>query len=317
MTSGRPDDVVVAVLTYKRVDDIVELVPLILGQVEALGTPGRIVVVDNDPEQSARRPIQALGLRRVEYVHEPASGIANARNAALDAATDASILVFIDDDERPEAGWLSALVDIHRTTGATAVAGVVKPIDGLVDDPWIEAGGYFVRQRHRTGASMPASSTANLLLDLRQLTALEPLRFDLAFGMTGGSDVMFTRTLVQRGGTIVWCDEAVVIDHIRPERVTRAWVVQRAFRSGNVWSRTSVALTDGRASKLATRCTLTLNGGVRIVVGGLREGFGRVTRNLEHEAKGRKLLAKGVGMAVGAWGFVYNEYGTNPASRAS
>lgn len=317
MTGDTDDDVVVAVLTYKRVDDITELVPRLVSQVDELDSPGRVIVVDNDPEQSARGPIAGLGLSGVEYVHEPAAGIAHARNAALRAAEGASILVFIDDDERPEAQWLSALITTHRATGATAVAGVVTPIDGLVDDPWIEAGRYFVRQRHSTGDVMPASSTANLLLDLRQLKAMEPLHFDLAFGMTGGSDVMFTRTLVQRGGTIVWCDEAVVVDHIRPERVTRAWVAQRAFRSGNVWSRTSVALTSGRASRLAVRCMLTLHGGIRVAVGGLREGFGRVTRHLGHEAKGRKLLAKGLGMVAGAWGFVYNEYGTNQASRAS
>lgn len=316
MTLNQADEVVVAVLTYKRIDDIVELVPILAAEVDALESPGRVVVVDNDPEHTARDPLQELNCEGVHYVHEPLPGIANARNAALDAAAAARFVAFIDDDERPEPGWLAALLETQRTTDAAAVAGVVKPVEGLVDDPWIEAGRFFVRQRHRTGTEQPAASTANLLLDLRQVRSMGPIHFDNAFGMTGGSDTMFTRDLVQRGGRIVWCDEAVVVDHIRPERATRAWVVQRHFRSANVWSRTSVALADGRASTFAVRLGLTFQGAGRMVVGCIRETFGRITHDLTHEARGRRTLARGTGMVVGAWGFAYNEYGTNRASRA-
>jgi succinoglycan biosynthesis protein ExoM len=317
MNGNEVGELVVAVLTYKRVDDIVELAPLLLDQANSLTTPARVVVVDNDPEASARDPIAALQLDGVTYVHESAAGIAHARNAALDAAGDAHLLVFIDDDERPEPNWLGALVDTYRSTRATGVAGVVAPAPGLVHDDWIERGEFFVRKRHRTGATQPAASTANLLIDLRQVQALGAPRFDLAFGMTGGSDTLFTRTLVQRGGTIVWCDESVVIDYIRAARVTRAWVLQRAFRSGNSWSRTSVALIASPAKRLATRSLLTAKGLARIGVGAARELFGRVTGNLRHQARGRRSIARGSGMALGAWGVVYNEYGKNHASRAA
>jgi succinoglycan biosynthesis protein ExoM len=317
MTYPDVGEIVVAVLTYKRVDDIVELAPLLVEQVRSLPGAGRVIVVDNDPEAGARQPIATLGLPEVSYVHETAAGIAHARNAALDAAADAHLLVFVDDDERPQNGWLRALVDTYLTTGATAVAGVVSPAVGYVDDPWIAAGEFFVRQRHRTGDVLPAASTANLLLDLRQVAALGSPRFDVAFGMTGGSDTMFTRTLVRRGGTIVWCDEAVVVDHIRVARITRSWVLQRAFRSGNSWSRTLIALEQRTLTRSVLRPWLSAKGIARIIGGTARELFGRVTRNLRHEARGRRSIARGAGMALGAWGVVYDEYGNNRASRAA
>ena len=121
-------------------------------------------------------------------------------------------------------------------------------------DPWIAAGGFFVRQRHRTGTEQGAASTANLLIDLEELQRLGGIRFDEEFGLTGGSDTMFTRTITGRGGRIVWCDEAVVTDHVRTERVTRQWVLQRHFRSGNSWSRISVRLAKARSSGPGPAC---------------------------------------------------------------
>jgi succinoglycan biosynthesis protein ExoM len=316
MTGLERGELVLAVLTYKRVRDIVELLPLLVQQANSV-MDARIIVIDNDPDESAREPVAALKLPEVTYLREAAKGIAHARNAALDAAEGAHLLVFIDDDERPEEGWLGALVNTYLATGATAVAGVVVPAPGAIDDPWIDAGEFFVRQRHVTGTELSAAATANLLLDLRQVRALGATRFDPAFGMTGGSDTMFTRTLVDRGGRIVWCDEAVVVDHIRSARVTRAWVAQRAFRAGNSWSRSSVALASHRPRRLLVRFSLTLEGLARISVGALREVFGWMTGGLRHRARGRRTVARGLGLTLGAWGVIYDEYGKNRASRST
>jgi succinoglycan biosynthesis protein ExoM len=312
----RIGEVVIGVLTYKRIADIVALLPLLVEQAGQISERTRVVVVDNDPDGSAEEAIAALSLPEVTYAHEPAAGIAHGRNRVLDEAEGAHLLAFLDDDERPCEGWLTHLLATYRAERSAGVAGVVIPAPGLIDDPWIEAGGFFVRQRHATGQQLLAAGTANLLLDLRQVEALGRIRFDVDFGMTGGSDTMFTRTLIQRGGRIVWCDEAQVVDHIRVGRVTRAWVLQRAFRAGNSWSRTSVALQSNSLARLRVRLQLTACGGARVVAGLGRSTLGQVTRNLPHHARGRRTTARGLGMALGAWGFVYNEYGKNQASRA-
>ncbi len=320
MSSASPEDasrasagadttsLVVAVLTYQRAGDLVELLPQLLEQAATVEEATTVLVVDNDAEASARSTVTDLGLPDVRYVVEPTPGIAAARNRALDEARDADLLVFIDDDERPEAGWLSALVDCQRREGCAAVAGAVVPMVDQIDDPWIRAGGFFVRQRHATGVDQEAASTANLLLDLRQVRSLGDVRFDVRYGLSGGSDTLFTRTLHRNGGRIVWCDEAVVTDHIRSARLTRAWVLQRHFRSGNGWSRTSLELESGRFGRIGTRLRLTALGAARVVVGTLRSLWGSLSRSARHQARGSRTAARGRGMVVGAWGSVYVEY---------
>jgi succinoglycan biosynthesis protein ExoM len=299
---------VLAVLTYRRTSDLPELLPQLLEQAATVDDRTSVLVVDNDAEASARATVEALALPDVRYVVEPTPGIAAARNRVLDETRDADLLVFIDDDERPEPGWLAALVACQRAEGCAAVAGAVVPEVGAIEDPWILAGGFFVRQRHATGAEMPAASTANLLLDLRQVRALGDVRFDARFGLSGGSDTLFTRTLTRNGGRIVWCDEAVVTDHIRTQRLTRSWVLQRHFRSGNSWAMAGLDLEKGTLPRLRTRFRLTGHGLARILAGSLRSAWGTLTGSLRHRARGSRTTARGVGMTVGAWGAVYVEY---------
>ena len=91
--------------------------------------PTTVLVIDNDPEASARPIVERLaGTLRpglVRYVHEPKPGIAAARNRALREAASSALLVFIDDDEVPSERWLEQLVDLQRSSGAAAVVGPV------------------------------------------------------------------------------------------------------------------------------------------------------------------------------------------------
>lgn len=301
--------VVIAVLTYHRNEDLPVLLPLLVEQSAAVPNPTRILVVDNDPAAGAAPVVESLALPGVRYVVEPAPGIAAARNRVLDECGPDDLLVFIDDDERPLPGWLEALLDCHRRYRCAAVAGAVVPDVDSVEDDWLVAGGFFVRLRHRTGTQQVAASTANLLLDLAEVQRLGAVRFDERFGLTGGSDTMFTRTLVHRGGRIVWCDEAVVVDHVRPERLTRSWVLQRHYRSGNSGSRISVELQDGPWSRLGARLERSCAGLTRIAVGVTRMAAGTVAASARHQARGSRTMSRGLGMLTGAWGGVYDEYG--------
>ena len=76
---------------------------------------------------------------------EPRPGIAAVRNRALAECESAAagVLLFIDDDETPEPGWLRAMIEMYTTTRPTAVAGrVVTPMPDAVD-PWISEGDAF------------------------------------------------------------------------------------------------------------------------------------------------------------------------------
>jgi succinoglycan biosynthesis protein ExoM len=135
--------VAVTVPTFHRPAQLARLLAVVGAQ--AASTPGirtTIIVVDNDPAGSAAGAAHAAGAL---HVIEPARGLAAVRNAALDAATaaGADALVFIDDDEIPDDGWLAALVAPWAAGRADAVSGEVHSVFEEGVDPWIIAGGFF------------------------------------------------------------------------------------------------------------------------------------------------------------------------------
>lgn len=304
----------IAVLTYKRPQDIATLLPLLVEQarsVSSIVSSADVVVVDNDPEGSARQLVEAAASRELEiplfYEHEPRPGISAGRNRALASAEGHDLLVFIDDDERPLDGWLSALLQTREETGCAAVVGAVVSEYEVEPGPWVQAGGFFERRRPVTGTRVDVAATNNLLLDLRVVRRIG-LTFDERFGLSGGGDTMFTRSLHARGGEMVWCDEAVVVDVVPAARVSRGWVMQRAFRSGSSWSATSLQLSSGAAARASTRVRLTGRGGIRLLAGVGRVAVGCVTSSLGQRARGQRTIARGAGMLSGAWGYVYSEY---------
>jgi succinoglycan biosynthesis protein ExoM len=302
--SPRPaPDVVIAVLTYRRPADLAELLPLLAEQARSCGRDAEILVVDNDPAGSAADVARGP---RVRYVHEPVPGIAAARNRALDECSGARLLAFIDDDERPVAGWLGLLLATHERAGGCGVVGPVVSRFTVPLDPWVEAGGFFRRRRMPTGRPVDVAATNNLLLDLAAVRRAA-VRFDPCLGLVGGSDTLFTRALVAAAGPLTWCDEAVVTDVVPARRCTRGWVVRRQFRSGTSWSHTLVAAAPV-PRRAALRLGLTVRGVARVVAGAGRLLAGVVLRDLGHRANGTRTAVRGLGMVLGAWGYVYAEY---------
>jgi succinoglycan biosynthesis protein ExoM len=306
MTDTGPPLVVVAMLTYRRPDDLHAALPRLAETVSSCRSPASVLIVDNDPSASAM-PLAAAAPDRVRFVHEPTPGIAAARNRALDETGDADLLVFIDDDERPEPGWLDQLVDTWRRDRPAAVVGPVVSTFPSEPEPFIVEGGFFRRRRLPTGTAVDVAATNNLLLDLDQVRRLG-VRFDTTLGTAGGSDTLFTRTLHRRGGRLVWCDEAVVVDVVPPGRLTRDWVLRRALRTGNSTSRIGLRLETSTSARAALRVRLTARGGARVLGGALRFVLGVVLGSLRHRANGARTFARGMGMTTGAWGWTYDEY---------
>ncbi len=300
-------DVVVAVLTFRRPGDLAEVVPVLVDQVARVDVPAEVLVVDNDPDAGARSFVAGLGLPGVRYVHEADPGIAAARNRAIAESYGSRLLVFIDDDERPCDGWLATLLGCHASTGGAAVVGPVISRYAAEPDPWIVAGRFFERRRLPTGTVVDVAATNNLLLDLSVLRRTG-LRFDERFGLSGGSDTLFTRALTGAGHRIVWCDEAVVVDVVPACRLTRRWVLRKAFRSGNSWSRTSLELAPGGLRGAGVRLRLAVKGAVRAAGGAAVVLIGTVRCDEAWQARGSRTLARGLGMLAGAGGHVFQEY---------
>jgi glycosyltransferase involved in cell wall biosynthesis len=301
--------VTIAVPTYRRPDDLRAALPLLLDQ--ARRTDDRyiadVLVVDNDPEGSGAAVVTELAAPDLRYVAEPTPGIAAVRNRAIEEAAGSRLLAFIDDDERPMAGWLDALVATWEATAAAAVSGRILAEYAGELDPWIRAGGFFVRRSLPTGTEIDVAATGNLLLDLAQIRRFG-VRFSSALGLGGGEDTLFSRTLTRAGGRLVWCDESVAVDRVPLSRMTRSWVLTRAWSHGNADVLTRLRLTDGPWARLALRLRGTARGLLRVAAGAARWVWGASVRSDRHQARGLRALCRGAGMVGAACGVVFQEY---------
>jgi hypothetical protein len=298
----------VTVVTFRRPQSLAVTLAGVLAQDVPENVELDVWVVDNAPERSAERVAEAAG---VHYLNEPRPGLARVRNAALDAASDADLLLFVDDDEEPVEGWIDEMVACWRATGATAVAGpLVRPLPEDAEQ-WVRDSRFFVTAWHPDRAALPSAATSNLLLDMVQVRRLDT-RFDLRFGLSGGEDTMFARQLVRKGGAIRWCADGVVVEPQTPERATRAWVLARARRTANSWARAHVALAGNGIARwpaqVVVRLWLTAHAtaiAARGVEGATR---GAVHRSPTNKARAHVNLAKARGALAGAWGRTVSEY---------
>jgi glycosyltransferase involved in cell wall biosynthesis len=295
------------VLTYRRPEQLQALLPELRRQAVEQNPSAAIIVVDNDPSGSARPAVESLRLDGVQYVHEPQPGIAAARNAALRAASSFDALVFIDDDETPDPGWLSALLSAHGRLGGAAITGPVLRTYEQEPVAWVEAARVMDRKRLPTGTVMDAAATNNLLLSLPHVRR-HGLTFDDELGLTGGSDSLFTRQIRRTGGSIYWCDEAVVREFVPRERLTGRWTLRRGYRAGNTAVTIDLKLAGAAPSRALVRVRALGGGLARVAVGGARALAGFVTRDADRTGLGAWLAARGAGHVGGALGHRYVEY---------
>ena len=297
----------ISVVTYRRPQSLSELLPLLQREMRDLpeDLSARfeldIVVVDNDVAETARTVCELHD--DVPYVTEARPGISAARNRALSVAAASRVIVFIDDDERPRPGWLGSLLQLWITTRAAAISGPVVPVFPGVLDSWIAEGGFNARSHQaglRTGDQIRSAATNNLLLDMRLVRSLG-LRFDEDYGLTGGEDTMFTRSLHRSGGVLLWCAEAVVEDVVPLERMTRSYVLRRTYNLSNATTAVELAIADSaeRPRLLLRTAVLSV---VRVVAGSVRACWGTLTGGERNEARGRRMISRGRGSAAALLG---------------
>lgn len=293
----------IAVPTYRRAALLPALLLAIRADAAGANADSRLLVIDNDPEQSARATAHALD---VEYLAEATPGIAAARQSALDAAGPDELVVMIDDDLVPEPGWFAGLIDAWRAHHAAAVMGFVRYVWPSGTDPWVVAGGFMRRTRFPTGTELSALSTGNVLIDSAQVRALG-VRFDVGLGLSGGSDLEFGRVLLEHGGRIVASAESVARDDIVAERTTREFVHRRAICQGQVRARlmSRAALPSARFAKRAGHL---VGGMLRVPVFTAAEGLARLRNDLPATAVYRRRRWFAQGRVLGAIGRLQHEY---------
>jgi len=294
----------VCIASYRRPHGLQRL----LGGLEQLrvgpGVDVRIVVVDNDSEESARVVCEAARdwLRHpLVYRVEKRRGIPQARNAALGVALGhADFAAFIDDDEVPEPEWLAELLRVQRTCGADAVRGPVVPVFESPAPAWIER--FFHRPRYVTGERLPVAYTHNVLVSTRALAGLDRL-FDERLGLTGSDDSELFQRFAGRGHRIVWADTAVVREFLPRSRVRLGWLLQRSFRIGTG----SVFIDRHCRERAPARWRMAVQA-CRCIARGAAMQLTFAWSGRAVATEGLRLVSFGAGRFAGLAGYRYEEY---------
>lgn len=266
-----------------------------------------VIVVDNAegaPVQDVDA-LEGLAERPVTVLRERRPGIPFARNRALaHAVAYADVVVFVDDDEEVQPDWLRAHLDGLAAFGADVTVGPVLPVLPDRAPPWAADGAFHRSWRPAApGAIMRTAPTSNTAVAVSVVAGVTPW-FDPALAASGGSDFEYFTRVAAAGHRIVWIHEAVVHEHIPPERARLGWVVRRAFRVGAV---EGLVLRSGKSAASRQVVLQALKGLALVAIGFLKGVAGAVTGR-RAAIVGLTRTARGMGILTGLVGLRPRRY---------
>ncbi len=198
-----------------------------------------VALVDDNPDGAAATVRDEFVESFTLGIHYRSSGKGNisiARNLALETALPlADWVAMTDDDCEPVDEWLESYLDTVERFGADAVTGpcYLEPAPGapswLCDQPFLEDFQF----RGEDGEPMEAAATNNSFFRASFFAERPDLRFEPSLGVVGGEDMVFFRTAVREGLTVVFSPRAAVHGHEPIERCTFGHQVRTRFWIGN------------------------------------------------------------------------------------
>lgn len=235
-------DVSVVIPTFQRPDYLRRVLASLAEQQAAF--PFEVVVVDNDPEESAAAVVAQMATAfpvRLRRVSEPRTGQSQARNTGFREA-EGDVVALLDDDVVPRAGWLTAITAPIRAGAAAGTGGPVILDPNAPSPQWFRESGldgyltaFTLGSEARPLAPDEILVTANAAFDRASVHRVGG--FPLWLGRGKGSqlvseDVHLVRALGRAGEVLRWCPEAVVEHAVPAERLKPSWLIRRAWSQG-------------------------------------------------------------------------------------
>ncbi|MEL6413479.1 MAG: glycosyltransferase family 2 protein [Pseudomonadota bacterium] len=226
----------VVVPTFNRPDGLLAAVRSLFSQTYA-ANGFQIVIVDNTPLATASDAIARLTGECPTCIdmialHEPAPGVANARNTAM-SIVETDLIAFLDDDQTAPSNWLENLLANYKKFPAAVTFG---PVQSALPDGQRRHKAYFEQFFARepelsSGFIEESFGSGNALVDFSQINGGAPW-FDTDMNEIGGEDDLLFARARRSNGKFAWAANAPVWEHPLPERVTLAYTLRRAFSYG-------------------------------------------------------------------------------------
>jgi glycosyltransferase involved in cell wall biosynthesis len=220
---------------------------------QTAAVPFEILAVNNNSPDDTLEVLSDLARRPgvpLRFVTESAQGIVPARNRAIRESLDSDMLVFIDDDEIPLPGLLSAASSAIQEVGAQCVGGRIRvhfesrPRPEWLDDELLAFLGnvdhgpeaFWIRD-----ASTPVWSGL-VAYDVRLFREDPTLRFDIRYNRAGnvvggGSDGIMFRALLARNARLRYEPGMTVLHDVEDWRLRRSYFLRLHFRGGRRYGR--------------------------------------------------------------------------------
>jgi succinoglycan biosynthesis protein ExoM len=299
--------------TFRRPRELASCLDSLLAQRGFDAEQDEICVVDNCPDQSAAALVASKP--GVRYAHEPVPGVAAVRNHAFRIAKG-EVYVLLDDDQEADPGLTETLREgMQQHQGDLGFAAIDAVLEGVCEGPiegweklfartWEDPEGPLLQSR------VPALSTGGVMVRRDAVREVfgdrEP--FDLRLGQTGGEDIAFFRLMRKSGKRLLWLPRARITERVPAARLTRAFLLERRFSSGQLRTH-----QEGEEARIRTLAFMAM-GAAQATLGAARFAVAKVTGNeraVLHEAD----IVAGLGKVLFFGPFRKKRYGVAAKKR--
>jgi glycosyltransferase involved in cell wall biosynthesis len=204
-----------------------------------------IIVIDNASTDTTRSVVEARQASgQVRYIYESKLGLSTARNTGAETAI-APILAYLDDDAVATPEWLAELLVAYEQDDRLAIAGGKVTLiwtDGITAPNWLSSelagnlGSYDLGNSDRP-ITVPGQTPRGLNYSIRQSFLQQVGGFDPNLGRCGtnllsNEELHMTALALGNQWNVAYLPKALVAHHVAPERVNRAWFLQRGWWQG-------------------------------------------------------------------------------------
>lgn len=225
-----------------------------------------LVVVDNGSTDGTPRLLTKWASEepsRRRVVTEPTPGLSRARNAGV-AASDADVVLFIDDDAVAPPEWVAAHLATYQQDTTPAAAGGPVVLDWVETRPrWADSRleHWFSALDHgdKPGPFPPPHGPYGTNMSARRKVLSEVGGFSESLGRRGRSlisseEADLWRRVWDDGHTIAYDPATLVVHRVTPGRSRRRWVLRRGWAQGRTNARRRVLRQELAWSEVVSVC---------------------------------------------------------------